>query len=214
MLSIPPPGNTDGKDVFLSYWRDPEILNQTSKASTCFYQCVEPRACLGTLSCNDEEGGTGLFCRERRVLIMNNAKSTNTHDAVPLDNYTTIKSGKTTCIETSSLGDQYCVAARIGEDCARGYTGPACGELFLLSSSSSPLLLSFTFTTTKQLTNFSFYFLLSFSPFIFSFIFSIHFLLPTKKTQPGARQGTPVRGFPSALRAWRSVLQLQWSALG
>jgi hypothetical protein len=141
VLSIPQPGNTDGKDVFLSYWRDPEILNQTSKASTCFYECVEPRACLGTLSCNDEEGGTGMFCRERRALIMSNAKLTNKSDADLLDNYTIIKSGKTSCIETSSLGDQYCVAARIGEDCARGYTGPACGEFFLLSS-YPPILLS------------------------------------------------------------------------
>ena len=187
VLSIPQPGNTDGKNVFLSYWRDPEILNQTSKASTCFYQCVEPKACLGTLSCNDEESGTGVFCRENRVLIMNNAKSTNKSkdSAVPLGNYTIVKSEKTVCIETSSIGDQYCVAARLGEECARGYTGPACGEFFFFSS-----LLSFYFLMT------------TFSPLFSSF--------PTKKTQLGVLRGTPALVLLSALNAWPSVLQLQW----
>ena len=127
MLSIPQPGSTDGKNVYLSYWRDPEILNKTSKASTCFYQCVEPKACLGTLSCNDEENGVGTFCQKNRDIIMKFSKSINgSNDPAVLSNYTMIKSEKTTCIETSSLGDQYCIVARLDEQCSRGYTGPAC----------------------------------------------------------------------------------------
>ena len=126
-LSIPQPGSTDGKPVYLSYWRDPEILNKTSKASTCFYQCVEPEACLGTLSCNDEENGVGTFCQESRESIMKFSKSINgSDDPAVLSNYTMTKSEKTTCIETSSMGDQYCILARLDEECSRGYTGPAC----------------------------------------------------------------------------------------
>ena len=144
MLSIAQPGG-DGEPVYLSYWRDPEILNKTSKASTCFYQCVEPEACLGTLSCNDEENGVGKFCNDSRKGILYNLhptpytevwdegeghllrKSINgSDDPAVLSDYTMTKSEKTTCIETSSMGDQYCILARLDEQCSRGYTGPAC----------------------------------------------------------------------------------------
>ena len=41
-------GEGDNTFTHSSYWRDPAFSNMTGTPSTCFYKCIEPRACLGT----------------------------------------------------------------------------------------------------------------------------------------------------------------------
>ena len=75
LMSTPQPGTQ--KNLFASYWRDPLVLQNTGKASTCFFQCVEARACLGTLSCSDEGQGIGNTCKQWREIIMTHSPSIN-----------------------------------------------------------------------------------------------------------------------------------------
>lgn len=141
IMSTPQPGSK--KNIFVSYWRDPLILKNTGRASTCFYQCVEPRSCLGTLSCSDDEKGVGNTCKHWRAILMSHLPSINGSTTVSFDetqtknqnwndeikryqNYSEIIDGNKQCSEISSVGEQYCVVARFNEGCAIGYRGDTC----------------------------------------------------------------------------------------
>ena len=161
LMSVPQLASKDGKNVHVSYWRDPLILNTTGKASSCFYECVEPRSCLGTLSCNDDEKGTGKICNEWRRLLLSyspfvngtiNEEGTfifqkkklstkNWNDELNIFmNYTELIYGNIACKETSSIGEAYCIVTRLKEGCAKGYHGITCSGCLPGYSRSGPTM--------------------------------------------------------------------------
>ena len=161
LMSVPQLTSQDGKNVFKSYWRDPLILNTTGKASSCFYECVEPRSCLGTLSCNDDDKGTGELCKEWRKLLLSfspfingtkneegtfifNTKELSTQnwndELKTFMNYTELIYGNIACKETSSIGEAYCIVTRLKEGCAKGYHGETCSGCLPGYSRSGPTM--------------------------------------------------------------------------
>ena len=139
------PATDNSKDIFVSFWRDPLIQNQTGTASTCFYKCVEPRACLGSLICRDDDNGVGTYCHKKRDEIaatspttirqhqqQNNsgaytiASTTTTEN--PIMNYTNFSSWDTSSnqYECSEKTGESCVVIRLKEECAVGYRGVTC----------------------------------------------------------------------------------------
>ena len=123
-------GSSGVKELrFASYWRDPRIENSTGTPSTCFYHCVEPRACMGTVACSDDDNGVGSFCKDGYEYALANSRpktGVNFSTGAAAKNYSTPSATTTECIETSSLGEKYCVLLRLREQCAIGYVGDTC----------------------------------------------------------------------------------------
>ena len=126
-------GSSGVKELtYASYWRDPRIENLTGTPSTCFYHCVEPRACMGTVACSDDDNGVGGFCKDGYEYFLANSRPKTGINMTDFStgaakNYSTTSATITTeCIETSSLGEKFCVLLRLREQCAIGYVGDTC----------------------------------------------------------------------------------------